>query len=128
MWSIYTFFDEDQRIENFRHADRILPARRISRSGPVYQFERETRELNATYEFKGEIRNVGEFLDRTVTINAAWQLFMDDKVGSLEVGKLADLAILSANPLETEPVGLDQIQVIETYRSGRKFSHAASGR
>ncbi len=59
---------------------------------------------------------------KALTINAAWQLFMDDKVGSLEVGKLADLAVLSENPLKTAPHKLSQIRVLETYRGGRRFA------
>jgi predicted amidohydrolase YtcJ len=59
---------------------------------------------------------------RAVTIDAAYQLFLDDKVGSLEVGKLADLAVLSENPRKIEPERLDQIRVIETYREGHRFS------
>lgn len=34
-----------------------------------------------------------------VTINPAWQLGIDDRVGSVEVGKDADLAVFSAHPL-----------------------------
>ncbi|MDA9848302.1 amidohydrolase [Luminiphilus sp.] len=38
---------------------------------------------------------------RAVTIDAAWQVFMDDSVGSLEPGKLADMVVLSGSPLES---------------------------
>lgn len=55
-----------------------------------------------------------------VTIDAAWQLFMEDKVGSLEVGKLADLAILSHNPRRVDPGDLDKIKVKVTYLAGRR--------
>jgi predicted amidohydrolase YtcJ len=58
---------------------------------------------------------------RALTIDAAWQLFMDDVVGSLEVGKLADLVHLSENPRQVDPDRLDQIQVIATYREGRRY-------
>jgi len=59
---------------------------------------------------------------KALTINAAWQLFMEDKIGSLELGKLADMVVLSDNPLKTAPDKLSQIRVIETYRDGRRFS------
>jgi predicted amidohydrolase YtcJ len=36
---------------------------------------------------------------RAVTIDAAWQVFLDEQVGSIEPGKLADLIVLSASPL-----------------------------
>jgi predicted amidohydrolase YtcJ len=45
---------------------------------------------------------------------------MDDVVGSLEVGKLADLVILSENPRKVDPDRLDQIRVVATYREGRR--------
>ncbi len=61
---------------------------------------------------------------KALTINAAWQLFMEDKVGSLEVGKLADLVVLSENPRKVIPDSLDQIRVIATYRDGQRFSFA----
>ncbi len=56
---------------------------------------------------------------KMVTINPAWQMFMEKRIGSLEVGKLADLVVLSENPLDVEPEHLDQIQVIGTYINGR---------
>jgi predicted amidohydrolase YtcJ len=62
---------------------------------------------------------------KAVTIYPAWQMFMEDKVGSLEAGKLADLVIVSENPLTVEPDRLDQVRVIATYRSGHRFSHEA---
>ncbi len=76
----------------------------------------------------GEIIGAGQAITidealRAVTIDAAWQMFMEDKVGSLEAGKLADLAILSGNPLKTDSDLLDRIVILETYRSGRRFCH-----
>jgi predicted amidohydrolase YtcJ len=41
---------------------------------------------------------------RAVTIDAAWQVFMDDQVGSIELGKRADLVVLSDNPLTAPDV------------------------
>ena len=40
---------------------------------------------------------------RAQTIDAAWQLFSDDVIGSLEVGKYADLVVLSADPRTVPP-------------------------
>ncbi|MFQ5700013.1 MAG: amidohydrolase, partial [Myxococcota bacterium] len=52
---------------------------------------------------------------RAITLDAAWQLFADDRVGSLQVGKLADLTVVDRNPLEIEPEELDRVQVLETW-------------
>jgi len=37
---------------------------------------------------------------RSVTIDAAWQMFKEKDLGSVEAGKLADLVVLEENPLE----------------------------
>jgi imidazolonepropionase-like amidohydrolase len=36
---------------------------------------------------------------KTVTLNAAWIIGVDDRVGSIDVGKDADLVLWSADPL-----------------------------
>jgi predicted amidohydrolase YtcJ len=41
---------------------------------------------------------------RALTIDAAWQNFLDDDRGSLEPGKLADFVVLSDNPLTASDV------------------------
>ena len=37
---------------------------------------------------------------RTVTIDAAWSLGLEDEIGSIEVGKRANFTILALNPME----------------------------
>lgn len=54
---------------------------------------------------------------RAHTIDAAWQVFQEDERGSIEPGKLADLVILDASPLD-RPDRIDTIRVDETWRRG----------
>ena len=54
---------------------------------------------------------------RAVTIDAAWQVFQEDNRGSLEVGKYADLVVLSDNPVE-EPLTLRELVVEQTFIGG----------
>lgn len=58
---------------------------------------------------------------RGYTINAAFQLFMDKEVGSLEKGKYADFIILSDNPRKVPLETISQIKILETYIGGEKF-------
>lgn len=58
---------------------------------------------------------------KAVTLDAAYALFMEDKVGSLEPGKWADLVIVDQNPRTTDPVKIEQIKVLETYVGGKRM-------
>jgi predicted amidohydrolase YtcJ len=57
---------------------------------------------------------------RAQTIDAAWQLFSDDVVGSLEVGKYADFVVLSADPRSVPPERIADLEVRATYLAGRR--------
>lgn len=58
---------------------------------------------------------------KAVTIDAAYQHFEEDSKGSLEVGKLADLVVLSKNPLDVDPLTIKDIQILETYKEGKRL-------
>ncbi|MCV7075543.1 amidohydrolase [Mycobacterium szulgai] len=57
---------------------------------------------------------------RAQTIDAAWQLFADDVVGSLEVGKYADLVVLSADPRAVPPEEIADLEIRATFLAGRQ--------
>ena len=57
---------------------------------------------------------------RAQTLDAAWQLFSDDVIGSLEVGKYADLVVLSADPRVVPPETIADLDVRATYLAGRR--------
>ena len=61
---------------------------------------------------------------RAITIDAAWQLRLDDKLGSLQAGKLADIVVLDANPFEVDPAELAEIKVLKTMMDG-EFTYEA---
>ncbi|MFT6311113.1 MAG: putative amidohydrolase YtcJ [Porticoccus sp.] len=54
---------------------------------------------------------------RATTIDAAWQIFKEDQIGSIEAGKFADLVVLNQNPLDV-PTTIKDINVIRTVVGG----------
>ena len=57
---------------------------------------------------------------RAVTIDAAYDLQADDKLGSLEVGKQADLVVLEKNPRQTSADQIRNIKVKQTWIDGKQ--------
>lgn len=53
------------------------------------------------------------------TLGAAYQIRMDDRVGSLEAGKLADLIVLDRNIFDIDPHDIHRAQVQLTMMNGR---------
>lgn len=90
--------------------------------GPLQMIQDAVTRVMQT---NGQVLNKAECLSpeqavRAQTIDAAWQCHMDDLVGSLEVGKLADLVILDRSPLDGDPSTISKIQVVETWVGGKK--------
>ena len=56
---------------------------------------------------------------KAVTTHAAWQLMSENEIGSLEVGKYADLVILEEDPRIVEPTKISEIKVLETWMNGK---------
>lgn len=56
---------------------------------------------------------------RCYTINGARALRLEDEIGTLEVGKRADLVVLGANPFRVEPHEIHAIGVEHTMLGGR---------
>ena len=59
-----------------------------------------------------------------MTINAAYQHFEDDIKGTIEVGKQADLVVLSEDPLNIHPEKLLNLKVVATYSKGTEIFNA----
>jgi predicted amidohydrolase YtcJ len=63
---------------------------------------------------------------KALTINPAWAWREEARRGSIEVGKLADFTILSANPLTTPVARMRGIKVVGTMKEGRFLWEAGS--
>ena len=63
---------------------------------------------------------------KAMTLWAAYQHFEEKSKGSIEVGKLADFAILSDNPLTIDRLKIADIKVMETIKQGRSIYRSDS--
>jgi len=74
----------------------------------------------------GEIEKISPYEAlKAVTISGAYQLHLDDEIGSLEAGKKADFAVLQEDPLSIDPMHIRDIEVWGTVLAGTK--HPAAG-
>ncbi len=56
---------------------------------------------------------------RAYTVGSAYAAFAEDRVGTLEAGKLADLAVLSQDPFAADPESIERTHVTMTMVGGR---------
>jgi predicted amidohydrolase YtcJ len=77
---------------------------RISRSGQTIGVDERITPIEAL---------------EAITIDGARMYGEEAKKGSIEVGKLADLVVLSANPLTVPPATIETIRVDETIKEGK---------
>ncbi|MGI9205822.1 MAG: amidohydrolase [Woeseiaceae bacterium] len=96
---------------------------------PVVQMEightrQNPGEPDAPIQPREEERLDLESLIRGYTIDAAYQLRMEDEIGSLEVGKKADLVVLDRNLFETDAYDIHETNVLLTLMDGNVV-HAA---
>ncbi|MQA97201.1 MAG: amidohydrolase family protein [Streptosporangiales bacterium] len=86
-----------------RQRVRPVPVNRRTQSGAPFAPEEAVSPLQAL---------------RAYTLGAAYAGFEEHKKGSITPGKLADLAVLSADPTTTDPEGIRDIDVLQTYVGG----------
>jgi predicted amidohydrolase YtcJ len=77
---------------------------RLSRSGQVLGADERIPPLEAL---------------EAITIDGARMYGEEDRKGSIEPGKVADLVVLSANPLTVPPAEIERIRVTETIKEGK---------
>ncbi len=126
-WHYSTFLGE-------KRANRLSPAGSAERFRIKYTLHNDasvtpTRPLHLAHCAVNRTTSGGRVLGeaqrisvqsalRAQTIDAAWQVFQEDIRGSIEQGKIADLVMLSENPIEN-PNRLTEIKVIKTIRKGQ---------
>ena len=71
----------------------------------------------------GEAPTLEESIE-ACTINNAWQVRMEDKLGSIEKGKLADLIVVDKNLFDIPVNEIHTVKVLETIRGGQTIYKA----
>ena len=124
------------------NADNISPTGWLVQRGMMFgthhdapvAFPNSMRVLDATVTRRtrsGDILGPDQRVDvmtalKAMTLWPAWQHFEEDRKGSIEVGKLADFVILSADPTAVDPETLDQIDVLATIKEDAVIYEAGS--
>lgn len=92
----------------------------VSSYEPLLGIQAAVTESTADGEpFAPGERLTAEEAIRMYTSNAAFASFDETEKGTLEVGKLADLAILARNPMQVDPGSIASIPVLTTVVGGR---------
>ena len=137
LFPMHTFYWGDWHREHTvgpSLADNISPTGWVLKRGMKFSshtdapvaFPDSMRVLDATVTRRsrsGDILGPDQRVDvitalKAMTIWPAYQHFEEKTKGSIEVGKLADLVILSADPTAVDPETIDQIKVSETIKQG----------
>jgi predicted amidohydrolase YtcJ len=116
-------------------ADNISPTGWVRQRGMKFgshhdapvAFPDSMRVLDATVTRRsrsGDILGPAQRVDvmtgiKAMTIWPAWQHFEEDRKGSVEVGKLADFVILSADPTTIDPELIDTLKVTTTIKEDK---------
>lgn len=137
-FSAHIYYWGDMHHDTFlgpERAERISPAASAEALGVRYTIHNDasvtpTRPIHLAHCAVNRLTATGRQLGNTQavsvlsalraqTIDAAWQVFQEKQRGSIEPGKLADLAVLNRNPL-IDPAQLMSTKVVTTVRRGIK--------
>jgi len=138
LFPMHTFYWGDWHKESVLGPERaayISPTRDVLDAGMIFSSHHDApvanpdsmRVLGATVT---RVTRSGEVLGpdqrvtpyeglKAITIWPAYQHFEEANKGSIEAGKQADFAILSANPLTIDPLTIASIKVLETINDGK---------
>lgn len=133
----------NEMIDQFRHMlgeqrfNELEPAAKFIDAGAKIAFGSDwpIDPLNEWFDFKVAVTRTGmgtnaqhlatdrnltvmEVL-RAATIDAAYMLGQEQYIGSIEVGKFADLIIVDRNPFTINPAEIEHVKVINTIIGGK---------
>jgi predicted amidohydrolase YtcJ len=144
-FSAHVFYWGDRHRDIFlgpERAARISPARSAEALGLRFTTHLDTpvvpidsrlqlwtpvaRETSSGVQLGPEERIGAERALRAMTIDAAWQNHLEDDIGSIEPGKMADLVVLSADPADPS-VDIRTVEIERTVVGGLTVYETAAG-
>jgi predicted amidohydrolase YtcJ len=137
LFPLHTFYWGDwyDRIIGPEHAQRISPLRSVLEAGMIANSHTDApvalpNLMQVMWATVNRVSRTGKIMGpeerltpkealKAITLWGAYGHFEEKTKGSLESGKLADLVILSDNPLTIDPMRINTIQVLETIKEGK---------
>lgn len=140
---LHTYYWGDRHRDLFLgkdRAERISPTQSAKDKGLVYTIHTDSpvvpmEPMRLIWSAVNRVTTSGQVLGtaqripvaealRATTINAAYQNYEEKERGSIEVGKYADLVVLSDNIAKVEPMAIKDIKVLETIVEGKTVYQA----
>ncbi len=133
----HTWYWGDVHLKNLGpvRGAHISPARAAMERGLIYNFHQDTPVvepdmLHTVWCAVNRVTRSGKPIGQEqcisvyealkgVTIHGAYAYHEEERKGTLEAGKLADMVILDRNPLKTDKMQIRDIQVLETIKEGK---------
>jgi hypothetical protein len=107
-------FLEESEIKYSIHADQPM-----FESNPFRLIQTAVERKTRSGTILGDTQNLTVLeAIKTLTIHAAWQIHMEDKIGSLDKGKYADFIIVNKNPFTIPTSKLNTIKCLQTFING----------
>ena len=133
----HTWYWGDVHLKNLGsvRGAHISPARAAMERGLIYNFHQDTpvvepdmlhtvwcavNRVTRSGKPIGQEQCIGVYEAlKGVTVHGAYAYHEEERKGTLEAGKLADMVILDRNPLKTDKMQIRDIQVLETIKEGK---------
>ncbi len=91
---------------------------------PILSLHNAVNRRTASGKVLGEEERISPYEAlKALTANGAYQIFEEERKGTLKPGYLADLVILDKNPLSISPDRISSIRVLRTIKAGKEIYH-----
>lgn len=91
-------------------------------AAPLVLMDSAMNRLNFANKVAGPDQRISALTAlKAVTLNAAYIMQLEDRYGSISIGKVANFTVLDSNPLSVNPLMVKDIKVVGTFSNGKYF-------